>query len=141
LPSVNIGSVLSSKQSGSTAGLINGLKAGDEMSTKILRDLTPPTYMVNVEDTARLHIAALVEEDVRGERLFAFAEPINYSSIVSALKKVDPSKTEYPALPENEGRDLSTVSTGRAEELLRRAGRSGFIGLEESLRAQFPTSE
>ena len=97
-------------------------------------------YMVNVDDQARLHVAALLKEDVRGERLFAFAEPINYSTIVAALKKVNPGKTEYLAPPENEGRDLSTVSTGRAVEMLRRAGRSGFIGLEESLRVQFASS-
>ena len=137
LPSVNLGLVLSCKQGGSFAGFVNGLKAGDQMSTTMVRDMMPPTYMVNVEDTARLHCAALLEDDVRGERLFAFAEPINYSTIVAALKKVDPSKTDYPAPPENEGRDLSTIPTDRAKELLERAGRHRFTGLEESLIAQF----
>jgi nucleoside-diphosphate-sugar epimerase len=69
LPSVNIGPILSSKQSDSTTGLINELKARDKTSTKLVRDLTPPSYMVNVEDTARLHVVALLEDEVRGERL------------------------------------------------------------------------
>ena len=137
LPSVNLGPVLSSKQGGSSAGLVNGLKAGDQMSTTMLRDVMAPTYMVNVEDTARLHCAVLLEEDVRSERLFGFAEPINYSIIVAALKEIDPSKVDYPAPPDNEGRDLSSISTDRAIELLKRSGRQGFIGLEESLRSQF----
>lgn len=119
LPSVNIGPILSTKQSDSTTGSINRLKAGDETSTKILRDLTPPTYMVNVEDTACLHAGALLEDDVRGETHFPFAVPINYSTIVAALKMVDPGKTEYPVPPKDEGKDLSTISTGRAEELLK----------------------
>jgi nucleoside-diphosphate-sugar epimerase len=140
LPSFNMGPILSDKQSGSSAGLVNGLHAGDVMATQLVRDVTPPTYMVNVEDSARLHVLALLEEDVRDERLFAFSEPINYSTIVQALKKVDPTKADYPAPPENEGRDLSTIPTARAEELLRRSGRAGFVGLEESLKAQFAPS-
>jgi hypothetical protein len=128
--------VLSSKQSGSFAGFVNGLKAGDQMSTAMVRDMMPPTYVVNVEDTARLHCTALLEDDVRDEHLFAFAEPINYSTIVAVLKKIDPSETDYLAPPENEGRDLSTIPTGRATELLGRAGRHGFTRLEENLSAQ-----
>lgn len=137
LPSVNLGPILSSKQGGSSAGMVNGLKAGDQASTTMLRDVMAPTCMVNVEDTARLHCAALLEEDVCGERLFGFAEPINYSTIVAALKSVDPSQTDYPAPKENEGRDMSIISTGRAIELLKRAGRAGFTGLDESIRMQF----
>ena len=137
LPSVNLGPLLSTKQPGSSAGLISGLRLGDPTATQVLREVMPPTYMVNVEDTARLHVAALLESDVSGERLFGFAEPINYSKIVRALQKVFGTDMEYPPPLENEGVDMSTVATERSVELLRRSGRPGFLGLEESLKAQF----
>jgi hypothetical protein len=76
--------------------------------------------MVNVEDTARLHVAAPLKEDVSGERLFAFADPINYRTLVFALKKVDPSKSEYPAPPKSEEQgleyDFDWAGGGVAEE-------------------------
>ena len=96
----------------------------------------PPQWYVDVRDVARVHVAALLEADVQNERLFAFAGTYNYSKIVDILKKIDPSRQHYPPPVENEGEDLTTTDTDRPIELLKRIGRPGFIGMEESLRAQ-----
>ena len=135
LPYFNVGPILSDKQPGSSAALINGLYLGDTMATQVLQSLQC-LWMVNVEDTARLHVAALLEADVENERLFACAEPFNYSRVVKVLQEIHPAKAAYPPRPGPEGKDLSTFDTHRAEELLRRAGQPGLIGLTESLRAQ-----
>ncbi len=134
LPNLNVGPRLNPKQGGSTSGWVQGLFEGDEQFTQMMLQF-PPQYHVDVRDTAAIHVAALLEDDVKGERLFAFAEPYNYSMIVDILKKIDPSRS-FPAAPENEGVDLSTVDTARAEELLKRMGRDHFISFEQSLQEQ-----
>ena len=136
LPNFAVGPLLNATQAGSTSGWVTGLYNGDEELSERMRTF-PPQYNVDVRDVARVHVAALLEHDVKNERLFAFAEPYNYSRVVDILKKLDPSRQQYPLPVENEGHDLSTVDNARAVELLKRSGRAGFIGLEESLRAQF----
>ena len=135
LPNFANGPILNPKQPGSTAGWVRGLYNRNEEYTEMMRNF-PPQWAVDVRDVARLHVAALLEADVQNERLFAFAEPYNYSKIVETLKKVDPSRQDYRPPVENEGEDLSTVDTARAVELLKRMGRPGFASLEESLGAQ-----
>lgn len=136
LPNFAVGPLLNASQGGSTSVWVTGLYNGDEELTERVRKF-PPQYNVDVRDVARVHVAALLEPDVENERLFAFAEPFNYSRVVDILRTIDPSRQEYPPPVENEGHDLSTVDTSRSVELLKRMNRPGFISLEESLRAQF----
>lgn len=132
LPNCNIGRIMSKEQPASTAGWFKKLWEGDEGTKQMLMKEIPPQYYINVRDTALLHVAALVEEDVRGERLFAFAGPFNYDMVAEAMNKMGvPNELE---LVGGMAEDLSTVDTKRPEELLKRYGRSGFTGLEESLR-------
>lgn len=87
-----------------------------------------------MQDDARLHIIALAHPEVRGERIFAIAGPVNLNHIVKILRERYPSRqcAEFP----NDDRDLSTFErTGRVEALLRGAYESGFVGLEESVVA------
>lgn len=135
LPNFAVGPLLNRDQFGSTSGWVRGLHEGDEEMTERTRTF-PPQYNVDVRDVARTHVAALLESDVNSERLFAFAEPFNYSRIVEILKRINPSKQDYPPAVENEGQDLSTVDNARVIELLQRSGMPGFIGLEESLKDQ-----
>ena len=51
-------------------------------------DLAPPQYYVDVRDTARLHVIALVDSDCNGQRLFAFAGPFNPNDILAAFRCV-----------------------------------------------------
>lgn len=136
LPNFAIGPLLNKDQFGSTSGWIRGLYEKDPELTERVRTF-PPQYNVDVRDVARVHVAALLEADVKNERLFAFAEPFNYSRVVDILKKLDPSRSDYPAPLADEGEDLSEVDTVRAIEMLKRYGQSGFTGLEQSLREQF----
>ena len=89
--------------------------------------------MVNVKDTARIHIAALLDPEINNERLLAYAAPFNWNDILEALRKLYPEK-QFPANIENEPRDLSKVDNSREAALLKAFGRTGFTGLEESVR-------
>ena len=90
------------------------------------------TSTVNVQDNARCHVAALLSSDVNNERLFTFAHPYNWNDILAILRKLYPEQKFMDDIP-NLGRDLSKVSNGRAEELVRRFGRPGWTSLEESV--------
>lgn len=84
-------------------------------------------WFVDVRDTARLHVLAMTEEDVQYERIFAFSEPYNFTDIAAAVGKGPVG---------SEDRDLSQVpAKARAVALLKRQGRDGFIGLQESVKA------
>ncbi|KAL8801947.1 MAG: hypothetical protein Q9182_004128 [Xanthomendoza sp. 2 TL-2023] len=149
LPNCNIGRILCKEQPASTGGWYKRLwDGGDASALHLLREEFPPQHWVNVTDTALLHVAALLEGDVQGERILAFAGPFNWNDTVEALERIDAEggdegwrwraedKRGRRKWEKREGceRDLKTVETGRGEELLRRYGRDGFRGLEESLR-------
>lgn len=90
-------------------------------------------YFIDVQDTARLHVAAAIHPDVVSERIFGFAEPQNGDTMLDILRKLYPAKT----FPENfqAGQDLSEVlPRARAEALLQDMGRDGWTSLEDSVR-------
>ena len=134
LPNANLGRLLddSQKQS-STPSWITGVYNQKSIPEQ-LKNL-PPQWMVNVVDTARLHVVALTDPDVKNERIFAFGETYNWDGILQAARRIKP-EAEWPL--EGDGReDLSEiVPRERAEEILKRNFGEGFRGLEETLREQ-----
>jgi len=110
---------------------------GDAEMLKLLHQF-PPQHWVNVTDTALLHLAALLEEDVVGERLLAFAGPFNFNDTADLIEKLDADgygdgSRRYERIKDCPN-DLKTVDTERAQDLLRRYGRPGFTDLETSLK-------
>lgn len=89
--------------------------------------------MVNVKDTARLHVAALLDPEVKNERILAFAHPYNWNDILAVLRKIYPNKL-FPTDIKNEPRDLSKLDNSRGATLLKAFGRPGFASLEETVR-------
>ena len=89
--------------------------------------------MVNVKDTARIHVSALLDPEVENERILAFAYPYNWNDILAILRKIYPDK-KLPAEIENAPRDLSKLDNSRGAALLKTFGRPGWTGLEESVR-------
>lgn len=89
--------------------------------------------MVNVKDTARLHVAALLDPGVENERILAFAHPFNWNDILTALRKIYPDR-KFPKDIENAPRDLSKLDNSRGAALLQAFGRPGFTSLEETVR-------
>jgi len=134
LPNANFGKLLDplQKQS-STPSWITGVY-NQKTIPEQLKNI-PPQWMVNVVDTARLHVAALTDADVKNERIFAFGETYNWDSVLEVGRSIKP-EVEWPK--EGDGReDLSEiVPRARAEEILKRNFGEGFRGLEETLREQ-----
>ena len=128
LPNLNLGPILSDKFSASTGGAIKYICEKGEIG-----DMEPPQWMVNVQDTARLHVAALIDPDISGQRILAFAYPFNFNDVLACLRRLYPDKT-FPGDIEGLGRDLSKLDNSQGADILRRFGRDGWTGLEESVR-------
>ncbi|KAH8432832.1 uncharacterized protein LDX57_010461 [Aspergillus melleus] len=131
LPDGNYGRILLPEIFGSTMGSLRNVLKGDDT---IMRRFQPQWY-INVEDTARLHVVALLNPDVKGERIFAFAAPFTWIEIIGILRKLRPDNTLIPDAREDEGEDISDVVLApRAEQLLRDFfDRPGWVGLEQSI--------
>ncbi|KAB8290034.1 hypothetical protein EYC80_010360 [Monilinia laxa] len=130
IPDTNMGLILDPTQRGSTGALVRKLYQGDNSGVLNL----PPQHFVDVQDTARLHVSALINADVQNERLFAFAEPFNNNILLRTFRKLRPDAKIIDDFHDDSIRDLSKVANERAAELLRRDfGRPGFTSLEESL--------
>ncbi|KAL3445544.1 NAD(P)-binding protein [Aspergillus insuetus] len=130
LPNANIGPLISAANQGypTTARWTKAVWEADYDSLKHV----PPQHYINVQDDARLHIIALANPAVRGERIFAVAGPFSFNGIIGALRSLYPERKweDYP----DDKRDLSTFEPiTRAEALLQDAYGRGFVGLEESV--------
>ncbi|KAF0315778.1 Aldehyde reductase II [Colletotrichum asianum] len=131
LPNMNLGKSLDPVNQGhpSTSGIAAALMNGNRSPPT----LSMPQYFIDVQDDSLLHVAGAVFPDVKGERIFGFAEPFNYDQILGILRKQNPGRKfhenyaagEYPFVVE---------PIGRAEDLLRRLKGSGWTSLEDSLR-------
>lgn len=91
-------------------------------------------YYVDVVDDARLHAIALLAPDVKSQRIFAFAGPLNITDIISTLREIRPDyKFDDP--PADEGQDLTeVVLAGKAERLLQEFfGQKGWTPYKQSI--------
>jgi hypothetical protein len=89
---------------------------------------------VNVVDTARIHVAALLSESIQNERIYASAAPFTWNQILAILRGLSPQKKFVDDFP---GAKLSgmQVPTERGEQVLREYfGRPGWVSLEETVK-------
>ncbi|KAL0938478.1 aldehyde reductase [Colletotrichum truncatum] len=130
LPDFNIGKSLDPVNQGypSTSGLIRSFMNGNRTPL----GLSLPQCFIDVQDDALLHVAAAILPDVKGERVFGFAESFNYDRILDILRRQNPGRKFHENYSDGEY-PFVIKPRGRAEELLRRLGKSGWTSLEESL--------
>lgn len=98
--------------------------------------MVPTEWFVDVQDSARLHIAALVLPDVANERIFAVQRPFTINQILVTLRKLYP-KRHFGNDVEAHGEDLNVYAEqDRALHLLKRMGREGWTDMETSIKWQ-----
>jgi nucleoside-diphosphate-sugar epimerase len=92
-------------------------------------------WFVNVQDCARLHIAALLDPAINHQRIFAFAEPVNWTDAVRILREIRPQNSKIPDPPPNELEDLSQIKPrDKAEAILHDFwGQNGWTNLYDSI--------
>ncbi|CAG8978363.1 hypothetical protein HYALB_00013043 [Hymenoscyphus albidus] len=90
-------------------------------------------WFIDVQDTALLHIAALLSPKIDHERILAFGGAFNWNDILEIIRKLRPSQqvveNYMPQLP-----PVSTSASERGLELLRSMGKERWTSLEESVR-------
>ncbi|OCL12913.1 flavonol reductase [Glonium stellatum] len=119
------------KQNASSAGFITGIY---ENGLKGL-EMIPPQHHCDVRDAARLHVAALIDPDVKNERIFAYGYPYNWNLVLSILRKLSPNH-QFPEDMKDDSKDVSRIlRRGRAEEILRKNFGCGFTTVEETVKA------
>ncbi|KAH7024436.1 uncharacterized protein B0I36DRAFT_415727 [Microdochium trichocladiopsis] len=95
--------------------------------------------LLNLSDSGLLHLAALTHADVQGERVLGIGEVFDGNDVIDFMKRMDPGR-DLPAKVGSGGdvgaseKIQAVVDRSQTLELLARFGRTGFVGLEESLR-------
>ncbi|KAK4040443.1 hypothetical protein C8A01DRAFT_15692 [Parachaetomium inaequale] len=91
-------------------------------------------FFVDVQDSARLHFAALTHPGVQSERIFAYSAPFTWRGVQRAVQRLYPDKS-FPRDIEEAELDTSViVPAPRAEALLKDMGRPGWTILDETAR-------
>lgn len=94
--------------------------------------------MIDVIDSARLHVVGLLHPEVKSERIWGYAHKYTRTSLLETLKQLKPNN-RWPKAPENEGTENNEVpGSVRAEKLLQEFfGVKGWKTPEESLKELF----
>lgn len=88
---------------------------------------------VNVRDVATLHVAALLDPDVNGERIQAWAVPFNWNDVLAIMRQKYPERQFPPDLPDM-GKISATTDDTLAKGLLKKwAGREDWLSLEKGV--------
>ncbi|OCK81425.1 NAD(P)-binding protein [Lepidopterella palustris CBS 459.81] len=126
LPNANMGRVLASP--GATGDWVRSVFLGNVPVD------SPPQWMIDVIDDARIHIAAAIDVSLANERIFAFAHPYNWNDIIDAVQKARPDK-ELPKHISDQARDLSEPDNDLGAQLLRKWwNQDGYKSLEQSVK-------
>lgn len=94
-------------------------------------------YFVDVVDNARLHLcAAVLDESLQNERIFAYGGPLNEKEAIEAVKKARPDVDESKLKVDPDGtRDLTKVPNEVGARLLTEwYGQDGYKSLEQSFK-------
>jgi nucleoside-diphosphate-sugar epimerase len=131
LPSANFGPALNAEHQGlpSTGAWPKMLFEGD---LSVIGGV-PPQYFVDVRDTARVHVGALINRGTEGERLWTFGEPYNWNQILKIYRRIYPGHKFIDDI-EGVGVDKSLPPNKPAEDLLKVFGQMSWTSLEDSIK-------
>jgi hypothetical protein len=73
---------------------------------------------VNVDDTARLHVAALLGSKIQSERISATAGEFNWADVIAIMRKLRPNNAKFPDALNNDRCLLDYVLSTRVEQTL-----------------------
>jgi nucleoside-diphosphate-sugar epimerase len=89
IPGLVFGNVIHPKLVSSSQLVVLGFMNDDPASVGLVNVACPST-VINSEDCALLHLAALMMDNVKNQRLLAMGEAVTHNLMVDALKRVVP---------------------------------------------------
>ncbi|KAI0389656.1 NAD(P)-binding protein [Xylariaceae sp. FL0594] len=117
----------------SSNSVVRGMLESVDFAVGFLKVLSP-TNFVDLRDCALLHLAALANADIQGQRLLALGEAFDFDKIVDILAELQP-ENNLPEKLTDGARGQATIDTRREQELLKAMGKEdGFTSLKESIR-------
>lgn len=139
LPDVVIGPVLNPPQDGELsrpAGKLNALFHGNP--SVVMPFVESEVWYVDCRDVALLHALALLDSDVKNERILASAGPFPVNEVLGYFREAYPSRTFLPDFKDIKVAPL-IVNNKRGTELIKRSGQTDWVPLRESaLASVFP---
>ncbi|CAN9194470.1 unnamed protein product [Alternaria alternata] len=132
LPNANFGPSLVYEKQGhaSTGGFPKAVFDGDEAIVKGV----VPMYHIDVRDDARLHVAALVDPQTAGRRLWGYGEPFHWNIVLGIFRKLWPQRKFLDDVPGLELDDSVPPTEGALKALKNVFDQDGWTSLENSLK-------
>lgn len=89
----------------------------------------------NVHDVAVIHVAAILDPDVKYERIFAWSIPFNWNDVLTIMRKLRPGHKFVDDLPDMEKLSITVNDHGSALMLLKKwTGQDGWTPLEKGIQ-------
>jgi nucleoside-diphosphate-sugar epimerase len=132
LPNVNFGpSLVYEKQGYGSSGRFP--KAVFDNDESIFKSVLP-MYHIDVRDDAKLHVAALVDPETAGRRLWGYGEPFHWNVVLGIFRKLWPQRKFLDDFPGLELDDSEPPTEGALKALKNVFGQDGWTSLETSLK-------
>jgi hypothetical protein len=90
----------------------------------------------NVKDCAMLHVAAVLDPDVKNERLIGWGQPCTWNDTVIIMRRLCPDRKFTDEIPNLDKYNITADDEKSLAVLKRWTGQDGWSSLEESI-AQF----
>jgi nucleoside-diphosphate-sugar epimerase len=91
-------------------------------------------WYINMNDVARLHLAAAFDATVIGQRFIAAAAKFDWNELIDVVQKLAPTAKVAPRLV-NPDKNLGENDNAPGAALLKKWwGQEGYVGLEQSIR-------
>ncbi|KAK6371656.1 uncharacterized protein PV06_01323 [Exophiala oligosperma] len=98
----------------------------------------PLAFFTDVQDSARLMVAAVASKSIKNERIFAYHVNRTWNDLRSKVRELFPDRPELVKGSDQDvsGRDMSYAPgpIARAEEILRDIGQPGFTNEDDVIR-------
>lgn len=132
-PFTNIGKVLDKAQAPELRTLMSGFVGAGEQ-VKAMLAILPNMAYINTRDDAIIQVGAVLDPDVKNERIFAWAQKFNWNDVLAIMRKVYPDKEIIEDLP-NPKMFMGEADMSLALSLLRKWGpQDGWTSFEQGVR-------
>lgn len=89
--------------------------------------------VIDVKDVALLHVAAVLDPDVKNERIQAWGHKCNWNDILAAMRKLRPQHKLVSDFPNLGSQNISTDSTLPLALLKKWGNEDGWRSLEKTV--------
>ncbi|KAE8442969.1 hypothetical protein EG329_002507 [Mollisiaceae sp. DMI_Dod_QoI] len=129
-PYMNMGKILDEHQDNGARTMLKGFVGGKPEILGIL----PTMAYISTHDDAVIHVGAVLDPDVKNERIFAWAQKFNWNQILAIMRKIYPDQDIVEDLPDPK-MFMGEADLSLALNMLRKWGpQDGWTSLEQGVK-------